>query len=315
MGWHRGQAYGAELRSRVLAACDGGASGRELTERLMVSPSYVVKVRRRRDETGEAAARRGTGRPASKIAPHLDLLRERVAAQPDATLGELQGWLLSERGVAVSPVTVWRALARLGLTLKKVGSSCRAGSPGCSRCPRCLGGRCSPASIPSAWSSPMVGRERHEFERSARRAGTTMARRNGRGPRGARVVAAVPHGHWRTSSFVAGLRAGGIVAPVVLDGAINGISFRAYVEQFLAPSLRPGDTVVIDNLASHKVKGVREAIEAAGARLLFLPPYSPDLNPIEKFFAKLKSLLRTAARRTVDALGIPAKRLADVVER
>jgi len=119
MGWRRGQAYGPELRGRVLAACDSGASVREVAERLMVSPSYVVKVRRRRDETGETAARRGTGRPASKIAPHLGLLRERVAAQPDATLGELQGWLLSERGVAVSPVTVWRALARLGLTLKK----------------------------------------------------------------------------------------------------------------------------------------------------------------------------------------------------
>jgi transposase len=133
-------------------------------------------------------------------------------------------------------------------------------------------------------------------------ASTNMARRNGRGPRGARVVAAVPHGHWKTSTFVAGLRADGIVAPVVLDGAINGTTFRAYAEQFLAPSLRPGDTAVIDNLGSHKVKGVREAIEAVGARLLFLPPYSPDLNPIEQFFAKLKTLLRTAARRTVDGL-------------
>ena len=133
-------------------------------------------------------------------------------------------------------------------------------------------------------------------------ASTNMARRMGRGPRGERVVAAVPHGHWKTSTFVAGLRSDGIVAPVVLDGPINGTSFRAYVEQFLAPSLRPGDTVVIDNLGSHKVKGVREAIEAVGARLLFLPPYSPDLNPIEQLFAKLKALLRTAARRTVDGL-------------
>jgi transposase len=133
-------------------------------------------------------------------------------------------------------------------------------------------------------------------------ASTNMARRTGRGPRGERVVAAVPHGHWKTSTFVAGLRADGVVAPAVLDGAINGTSFRAYVEQFLAPSLRPGDTVVIDNLGSHKVKGVREAIEAVGARLLFLPPYSPDLNPIEQLFAKLKAMLRTAARRTVDGL-------------
>lgn len=133
-------------------------------------------------------------------------------------------------------------------------------------------------------------------------ASTNMTRRMARGPRGARVVAAVPHGHWKTSTFVAGLRADGIVAPLVLDGAINGTSFSAYVEQFLAPCLRPGDTVVIDNLGSHKVKGVREAIEAVGARLLFLPPYSPDLNPIEQCFAKLKGLLRNAARRTVHGL-------------
>jgi transposase len=121
MGWRRGQAYGAELRGRVLAACDSGASVREVAERLMVSPSYVVKVRQRRDGTGETEARRGTGRPPSKIAAHLGPLRARVTAQPDATLGELRGWLLAERGVAVAPVTVWRALARLGLTLKTYG--------------------------------------------------------------------------------------------------------------------------------------------------------------------------------------------------
>jgi transposase len=133
-------------------------------------------------------------------------------------------------------------------------------------------------------------------------ASTNMARRLGRGPRGERVVAAVPHGHWKTSTFVAGLRADGVIAPFALDGPINGQTFRAYVEQFLAPSLRRGDTVIIDNLGSHKVKGVREAIEAVGARLLFLPPYSPDLNPIEQLFAKLKALLRSAARRTVEGL-------------
>lgn len=123
MDWRRGRAYGPELRGRVLAACDSGASVREVAERLMVSPSYVVKVRQRREETGETQARRGRGRPASKLAAHLEPLRERVMAQPDATLGELQGWLLAERGVSVSPVTVWRALARLGLTLKKSRSA------------------------------------------------------------------------------------------------------------------------------------------------------------------------------------------------
>ena len=131
---------------------------------------------------------------------------------------------------------------------------------------------------------------------------TNMARLRGRSPRGKRLIAAVPHGHWRTSTFLAGLRHDRIVAPLVLDGAINGAAFRAYVEQFLAPTLVPGDIVVADNLASHKVAGVREAIEARGASLLFLPPYSPDLNPIEQVFAKLKQLVRSAAPRTRETL-------------
>jgi transposase len=110
-----------------------------------------------------------------------------------------------------------------------------------------------------------------------------------------------PH-HWKTTTFLAALRHDRIAAPCVFDGAINGERFRAWIEQALAPTLRPGDLVIMDNLGAHKVQGVREAIEARGARLLYLTPYSPDLNPIEQAFAKLKALLRTAARRTVDAL-------------
>ena len=124
----------------------------------------------------------------------------------------------------------------------------------------------------------------------------------GWGPTSERVVEAVPHGHWKTTTFVAALRASGVVAPMVVDGAINGAVFRAYVEQVLVRELRPGDVVVMDNLSSHTVSGVRAAIEGAGCRLLYLPPYSPDLNPIENAFAKLKALLRRAAERTVDRL-------------
>ena len=131
---------------------------------------------------------------------------------------------------------------------------------------------------------------------------TNMARRHGRARRGQRLVAAVPHGHWKTTTFLAALRHDRLSAPCVFDGAINGARFRAGVEQALAPTLRLGDIVVMDNLRAHKVTGVRAAIEARGARLLYLPPYSPALNPIEHAFAKLKALLRTAARRTVDAL-------------
>jgi transposase len=131
---------------------------------------------------------------------------------------------------------------------------------------------------------------------------TNMTRRHGRARRGQRLVAAVPHGHWKTTTFLAALRHDRITAPCVFDGAINGERFRAWVEQALAPTLCPGDLVIMDNLGAHKVQGVRAAIEARGARLLHLPPYSPDLNPIEQVFAKLKALLRTAATRTVDAL-------------
>ena len=133
-------------------------------------------------------------------------------------------------------------------------------------------------------------------------ASTNMARRYGRAPRGERLRVGVPHGHWKTTTFVAGLRLTGMVAPMVLDGPINGVSFQAYIDQVLVPELRPGDIVIMDNLGSHKGAGVRAAIEAAGASLLYLPPYSPDFNPIENAFSKLKALLRKAAERTVDGL-------------
>jgi len=133
-------------------------------------------------------------------------------------------------------------------------------------------------------------------------ASTNMARHYGRAPRGARGVSSVPHGHWHTTTFVAGLRHHAITAPMVADGAMTGALFLKYVQAFLCPTLHPGDMVIADNLRRHKVAGVKEAVEAVGAHLRSLPPYSPDLNPIEKLFAKLKALLRKAAPRKVDAL-------------
>ena len=130
---------------------------------------------------------------------------------------------------------------------------------------------------------------------------TNMTRSHGRCPRGQRLVARVPHGRWRTLTFLAALRADRIDAPCVFDGPINGRSFLAYLEQILVPTLRPGDVVIMDNLGSHKGQAARRAIRQAGAHLLFLPPYSPDLNPIEQVFAKLKTLMRKAAERTVQA--------------
>lgn len=142
---------------------------------------------------------------------------------------------------------------------------------------------------------------------------TKMARRYGRAPRGQRLVMSVPYGHWKTTTFVAGLRHDRIDAPCVIDGPMNGELFLAYVEQFLAPTLSPGDIVVMDNLPAHKVKGIAEAIAARGAELRYLPPYSPDFNPIENAFAKLKAFLRKAAERTRDGLWRAIGRLIDQI--
>lgn len=133
-------------------------------------------------------------------------------------------------------------------------------------------------------------------------ASTKMARLRGRAPRGERCRAAIPHGHWKTTTFTAGLSLDGMVAPMVLDGPMTGEAFLAYIRQVLVPELETGMTVIMDNLPAHKVAGVRQAIEGAGARLVYLPPYSPDFNPIEMAFSKLKAALRKAAARTIPEL-------------
>ena len=141
---------------------------------------------------------------------------------------------------------------------------------------------------------------------------TNMTRTHGRARRGERLLAKVPHGHWKTMTFIAALRLDGITAPLVLDQPINGEWFRAYVEQALVPTLKPGDVVIMDNLGSHRGRAVRAAIRKAGAHLLFLPPYSPDLNPIEQVFAKLKHLMRRAQPRTAQATWRKAGQLLDL---
>jgi len=133
-------------------------------------------------------------------------------------------------------------------------------------------------------------------------ASTHMTRARGRSPKGERCHASVPNGHWHTTTFIAGLRVNEVTAPMVLDGPMDKEAFLVYVRQFLCPTLNQGDIVIADNLSSHKNDEVRKAIEAVGATILYLPPYSPDFNPIEMFFSKLKALLKKAAHRTVDAL-------------
>jgi len=168
--------------------------------------------------------------------------------------------------------------------------------------------------LPSEQDRPDIARRRARWKKYQGRldprrlvfidetwAKTNMAPIRGWAVRGQRLRARVPYGHWKTLTFLAALRCDRIDAPCVFDGPINGESFAAYVRQILVPTLTPGDVVILDNLGSHKGKAVRAAIRAVGARLLFLPPYSPDLNPIEQVFAKLKHLMRQAAERTVEA--------------
>jgi transposase len=168
--------------------------------------------------------------------------------------------------------------------------------------------------LPSEQDRPDVARHRARWKKYQGRldprrlvfidetwAKTNMAPLRGWAKRGERLNARVPYGHWKTMTFLAALRCDRIDAPCVFDGPINGETFTAYVEQFLVPTLGPGDVVIMDNLGSHKSQAVRRAIRAAGARLIFLPPYSPDLNPIEQVFAKLKHLLRKAAERSLEA--------------
>jgi transposase len=140
-----------------------------------------------------------------------------------------------------------------------------------------------------------------------------MARMYGRAPRGERCRAPVPHGHWKTTTFVGGLTLDGVVAPMTLDGAMTGAAFLAYVKQVLVPTLAPGDIVILDNLPAHKPLAIRKAIEAAGAVMLFLPPYSPDFNPIEMAFSKIKASLKKAAARTVLALWDAIRKAIDTV--
>ncbi|MFM7111862.1 MAG: IS630 family transposase [Planctomycetota bacterium] len=169
--------------------------------------------------------------------------------------------------------------------------------------------------LPAEQERPDVKQARKDWHRSVKGAkarrlifidetwfSTTMARSRGYAPRGKRLISRVPHGHWKTTTFVGGLTKSGIVAPMLLDGPINSDSFKAYVEQVLAPEIRTGDLVIMDNLSSHKTAQVRQALREKGIRVKYLPPYSPDLNPIENAFSKFKSMIRTAALRSIPDL-------------
>ncbi|WP_156467839.1 MULTISPECIES: IS630 family transposase [unclassified Methylobacterium] len=286
-------ALSVDLRERVVAAIDAGASRRQAAKRFGVGAASAIRWHERFRQDGRIAPRpMGGDRNSQRLEAQATLILRIYEEHPLSFLRELRD-RLSERGVRASTSSLSRFFARHGITRKK-GLFHAAEQE-----------RPDVKAAREDWfeRQPDLDPDRLVFlDETA--ATTKMARRYGRAPRGERCRIAVPHGHYKTTTITAALRATGLIARTVFDGATNGMRFRAYVTDTLAPVLKPGDTVILDNLNAHKVAGVREAIEAVGARVLYLPPYSPEFNPIEQVFAKVKALLRTAAARTADDLTI-----------
>jgi transposase len=294
------KALSFDLRSRVLTAIDAGLSCRQAATQFGVSASSAIRWQGIRQAGGDARPKpQGGDRLSHRTEAHADLIHAALAEVPDITLPELKA-RLAENGAPVSVSALWRFCRRHKITRKKKTAHAAEQDRPDVRKRR------------EAWFEGQLDLdpERLIFIDETW-ASTNMARRYGRAPRGRRLRAGVPHGRWKTITFLAGLRTSGVVAPFVLDGPINRAAFETYVEKVLVPELRPGDVVILDNLSSHKGARVRALIEAAGAKLLYLPPYSPDFNPIENAFAKLKALLRKAAARTIEGLWAAIGHLLD----
>lgn len=278
------RAFSDDLRLRIHEARQAGDSTAEVAERFGVSAAFVRRLEQRFRQTGSLAPLPGGHGPVRQLAAHEDALRQAVRDYPDATPAEHRDRL----GLPASRVTIWRALRRLRLTRKKKSTHAAEQD------------RPDVAAARRQWPEKLAGVDPEDLVfLDETGANTAMQRTHGYAPKGQRVVASVPFKGWEAVTFVGALTVGGLVAPWALEGALNGEWFLAYVEQVLVPALRPGMVVIMDNLPCHKVQGVQEAIEAAGCRLEYLPPYSPDLNPIENAFAKLKRALRNWAGRTV----------------
>ncbi|HME86700.1 MAG TPA: IS630 family transposase [Roseiarcus sp.] len=283
--------YSQDLRDRLLDAVEkDGMSRRAAAKRFGISGSSAIKWMERLERTGSRTAARMGGYKPPKLDAHRDFLEAARAAKPDITLQILCDRLLAERGVTSDTSMMSRFFGRIGVTFKKTLVAREQDRPDIRRHRerwRLYQGLIDPSRlvfVDETWTK------------------TNMTRLGGWAQKGKRLVDKVPHGHWKTATFLAALRNDRIDAPCLFDGPINGERFRAYVEQFLVPTLKPGDVVILDNLGSHKGKAVRTAIRGVGARLVFLPKYSPDLNPIEQVFAKLKNFVRKHAPRTFDAV-------------
>jgi len=284
------RAYSSDLRERVIAAVTAGMSRNEAAEVFGVAISTAVKWMQRLRDTGSWEAK-PCGGGTSPLEQHKERILAVVGERPDATLKEILA-AVGKQGIHTSKSALDRFLARHKITRKK--KSLRAAEQK----------RKDVARARRKWirEQGLLDSTKLVFidETSVN---TNMVRLYGRCPCGVRLVDHVPLGQWKTMTFISALRHDGMVAPMLIEGPMNGELFRAYVEQCLVPTLKPNDIVVVDNLTSHKVAGVAEAIEAAGATLRYLPQYSPDLNPIEMPFSKFKAYLRKLAQRTIPGIG------------
>ncbi|KAB2729707.1 IS630 family transposase [Brucella intermedia] len=297
------KALSVDLRTRVLAAVSAGASHREAAERFGVGVASVSRWRNLQLEKGNVRpGPLGGDRNSRKTEAHADLILAWLGEHRDCTLFELRG-ALSAQGVVISKSALHRFLVRHDQTpQKKTGHAVEQSRPDL-------------LEMRQSWFDKQLDLDpaRLVFIDETWTA-TNMARTHGRCLKGERLRMGFPHGHRKTTTLVAGLRNTGMVPPLVIDGPINGEWFEAYVGQVLVPTFKPGDVVILDNLSSHKRLAAREIIEAVGARLMFLPPCSPDFNPIEKAFSKLKALLRKAAERTVSDLWDRIGKIVELID-
>ncbi|WP_201269280.1 IS630-like element ISRm10-1 family transposase [Sinorhizobium meliloti] len=285
-----GQALSDDLRIRVLKASAAGMSARQAAARFGVGISTAIRWIARAKE-GELTPRPQGWRRPSAVDAHEEFVVALIEERKDVTLDEMVQRLSVERQVKISRSALGAWLRVRGWTFKKkTAHALEQDRPDVLKRRR-------------VWFDGQLDLDPEKLifidETGL---STKMARLRGRALRGERCRAGVPHGHWKTTTFTGALRLTGMTAPFVYDGAMNGNVFLAYVEQVLLPTLQAGDVVVMDNLPAHKTSGVRDAIERAGAKLMFLPPYSPDFNPIENAFSKLKAMLRGRAERKIDAL-------------
>jgi len=285
-------AMSKDIREKVVKAIKGGMSRRQAAARFDVGPATAVRWAKRVETTGDVAPMKmGGDRRSQRIEAHAEFILKEIKTKPDTTIMELRDKLRERHGLSLGYGTVWRFLARHKITRKKKTGHASEQE------------REDVEASREAWFEGQLDLDPKKLvfidETSI---STSMARRFGWAPRGERCRASIPFGHWKTTTFVAGLRVDRIDAPMTIEGALDGEAFLAYVEQVLAPTLSKGETVVMDNVPLHKVAGVSEAITAKGASVLYLPAYSPDFDPIEKFFSKFKSILQRIAARTAEAL-------------